>query len=75
MLTWTPSTSAVVGYNIYKGTQNGGPYSKINTSTVTGPTYTDASVQSGLTYFYVVTSVTSSGLESVHSSQVSGTIP
>lgn len=74
-LTWTPSTSTVAGYNVYRGTQNGGPYSKINSSVVTGSAYTDSSVQAGTTYYYVVTSVTSAGVESVHSSQVSGTIP
>ena len=74
-LTWTPSTSSVTGYNVYRGTQSGGPYTKLNTSAVAGSTYTDSAVQAGSTYYYVVTSVASSGLESVHSSQVSGTIP
>ena len=74
-LTWTSSTSTVAGYNVYRGTQNGGPYTKVNSSVVTGSAYSDSSVQAGTTYYYVVTSVTSAGVESVHSSQVSGTIP
>ncbi len=31
-LTWTASTSTVVGYNVYRGAQSGGPYVKINSS-------------------------------------------
>jgi fibronectin type 3 domain-containing protein len=32
-------------------------------------------VQAGLTYYYVVTSVESNGMESTYSSEISGTIP
>ncbi|HEY4817747.1 MAG TPA: choice-of-anchor D domain-containing protein [Candidatus Acidoferrum sp.] len=74
-LTWTPSTSTVSGYNVYRGTQKGGPYTKETSSLVPGSTYTDLSVQAGLTYHYVVTSVHSNGVESVYSSEVSATIP
>ena len=74
-LSWTPSTSTVSGYNVYRGTQKGGPYTKETSSPVPGSTYTDLTVQAGLTYYYVVTSVQSNGTESVHSSEVSATIP
>jgi fibronectin type 3 domain-containing protein len=37
--------------------------------------YTDGSVTSGKTYYYVVTAVTSSGTESAHSGQVDAIIP
>jgi hypothetical protein len=40
-LTWVASTSTVTGYNIYRGTVTGGPYTKINASPVTVVTYTD----------------------------------
>jgi uncharacterized protein (DUF58 family) len=76
MLSWTPSTTSTVsGYNVYRGSQKGGPYTKVNSSLVPGSNYSDLSVQAGLTYYYVVTSVTSGGTESVHSSEVSATIP
>jgi hypothetical protein len=75
MLSWTPSTSTVSGYNVYRGTQKGGPYTKITSSLVPGANYSDLTVQAGLTYYYVVTSVMSNGAESVHSSEVSATIP
>ena len=74
-LNWHPSASTVVGYNIYRGTQTGGPHTKLNASPVSATTYTDNSVLAGQTYFYVVTAVDSSNVESVHSNEVSATIP
>jgi hypothetical protein len=74
-LTWTASTSTVAGYNVYRGTTSGGPYTKISSSLITTLAYTDTTVQSGTTYFYVATSVDSSGDESVNSNEVSAPIP
>jgi len=74
-LDWTASTSAVIGYNVYRGTQDGGPYTLLNSSLVTTTQYQDSSVQSGQTYYYVVTAVDSSHVESTNSNQVSATIP
>lgn len=75
MLSWTPSSSNVSGYSVYRGGQKGGPYTKITSSLVPGTSYSDANVQAGLTYYYVVTSVASTGTESALSSEVSATIP
>ena len=74
-LTWTASTSTVAGYNVYRSTVSGGPYTKLNLTPVAATTYTDTTVQSGMTYFFVVTSVDSSGVESANSTEVSATIP
>ena len=74
-LTWSASSSTVSGYNVYRSTVSGGPYTKINTSLVAGLNYTDSTVQSGTTYFYVTTAVDSSGNESVYSNEVSAPIP
>jgi hypothetical protein len=74
-LSWTASTSAVSGYNVYRGTVNGGPYTLITLSLVTGPSYTDTTVLSGVTYYYVTTAVDSNGVESVISNQVTAIIP
>jgi Abnormal spindle-like microcephaly-assoc'd, ASPM-SPD-2-Hydin len=75
-LNWVASNSAqITGYNAYRTTQSGGSYAKINTSLITATTYTDYGVQSGQTYYYVVTAVNSGDLESVYSSQASTTIP
>lgn len=74
-LSWTASTSSVVGYNVYSGTVSGGPYAKITTSPVAGVTYADTGVQSGKTYYYVVTAVNTSTVESVYSNQAAAIIP
>jgi hypothetical protein len=74
-LTWNASTSTVAGYNVYRSTVSGGPYAKINSSLIAALNYTDSTVQSGITYYYVTTAVDSSGNESVFSNQVSATIP
>jgi hypothetical protein len=74
-LSWDPSSSPVVGYNVYRGTQSGGPYQKLNPSPQPGTSYTDASVQSGVTYFYVATAVAPDLVESPRSNQTSATIP
>ena len=74
-LSWTASTSPVVGYNVYRGSVSGGPYTLITGSLVAGTAYTDLTVQAGQTYFYVVTAVDASGNESVFSNEVSATIP
>jgi hypothetical protein len=75
MLTWIASTSVVAGYNIYRSEVSGGPYTKLNANPVGADSYTDSNVQAGLTYYYVATSMTPSGVESADSAQVSATIP
>lgn len=74
-LTWDPSTSSVVGYNLYRGTQSGGPYTKLNSSLLAGTSYDDAGVQSGSTYYYVSTAVDSSSNESAYSNEAAAAIP
>jgi fibronectin type 3 domain-containing protein len=74
-LSWTASASTVVGYNTYSSTTTGGPYAKLTSAPNAGTTYTDSTVQAGLTYYYVVTAVDSSGMESADSTQISATIP
>jgi hypothetical protein len=72
---WVASTSAVAGYNVYRGTLSGGPYSKINSTLITGLTYTDNTVSSGATYYYVITAIAADGTESSFSSQAQAVIP
>jgi len=75
-LSWgASSSSGVTGYNIYRGTVSGGPYSKINSALVVGTTYTDSSVQAGQNYFYVTTALNGSGTESAYSNQVQAVVP
>jgi Big-like domain-containing protein/carboxypeptidase family protein/SdrD B-like protein len=74
-LNWSASTSKVSGYNVYRSTTSGSGFAKINSSLVTTTTFEDSSVTNGNTYFYVTTSVDSTGDESSDSNQVSVTIP
>jgi HYDIN/CFA65/VesB family protein/centrosomal CEP192-like protein/ASPM-SPD-2-Hydin domain-containing protein len=74
-LAWNASTSTVVGYNVYRGTQSGGPYSVISSGPDSSTSYTDNVVQAGQTYYYVVTAVDGSGNESVNSNQAQAVIP
>ena len=74
-LSWLASSSVVAGYNVYRGTVNGGPYTLVNTSLITGLSFTDASVQAGQTYYYVAAAIDGSGNESVYSNQVTAVIP
>lgn len=75
-LSWNASTSPnVVGYNVYRGTTSGGPYGKINSVLELNTVYTDSSVSDGDTYYYVTTSVDSSGQESSYSNEAQAVIP
>src|SRR4029077_9314096 len=73
--TWNPSTSVVVGYNVYRGTVSGGPYSALNSTLISATGFTDSTVQSGQMYFYVVTAVDSNNDESGYSIEQSAAIP
>ena len=73
-LSWQPA-SAVVGYNVYRGSQPGGPYSKINPVLDASTNFTDSSVQGGQNYYYVTTSVDSSGAQSSYSNEIQAVIP
>jgi len=74
-LSWEPSISAVVGYNVYRGSVSGGPYTRLNPSADSLTSYADHSVSGGQTYFYVVTAIDSSNIESPFSNQASVTVP
>jgi hypothetical protein len=74
-LSWAASTSAVTGYYTYFSNVSGGPYAKLNSTPDPMTTYTDSTVQSGKTYYYVVTAVDSSNVESLASNEISATIP
>src|SRR5437660_897512 len=69
-LSWNASTSQVLGYNVYRGGQSGGPYTKINSALDAIAIYLDSSVQGGQTYYYVTTAVNGSGVESGYSNRV-----
>jgi hypothetical protein len=74
-LNWGASTSSVVGYNVYRSTVTGSSYARLNSTVVAGSSFSDASVQSGQTYYYVATAVDGSGHESAYSNEVAAAIP
>lgn len=73
-LSWTPSTSKVTGYNVYRGTAVN-DYTRINSALDAKTTYTDSTVAPGTTYYYAATSVNSSGEESSYSSPITVQVP
>ena len=75
-LSWDPSPSSVIGYNIYRGTAPGGPYPlKLTSSPQPGASFSDNTVLSGTTYYYVATSVDANSVESSYSNQLTMVIP
>lgn len=71
-LSWTASSDAVDGYNIYRGATPGSETTKINTALVTGTTFVDNAPMLGHDY-YIAKSV-SAGVESQDSNEVSTVI-
>jgi len=67
ILAWSTS-SAAEGYYVKRASNSGGPYSRIGASAMGG--FTDASVNNGTAYYYVLSSVNTSG-ESGNSPEVS----
>ena len=70
-LSWSGVTNAT-GYVVKRGTTSGGPYATLNPTT--GTSFSDSTVASGITYYYVV-SATSTGHEGANSTQVSAALP
>lgn len=74
-LSWIASTSVVSGYNAYRSSVAGGPFSKLNSTPITTTQYTNSSVLGGQTYYYAVTSLDPNNVESAYSNETSATIP
>lgn len=74
-LAWTRSTSTVSGYNVYRSLTKGGSYTLLTATKLTAPSYSDTSVTSGHTYYYVATSVDSAGKESIYSNEATAVVP
>ena len=74
-LSWTDTNSGIAGFNVYRGSVSGGPYTQINPSLEANAAYSDTSVVAGQTYYYVATAVDGSGVESGYSNEAQGVIP
>ena len=74
-LTWVPSTSPVVGYNVYRAMSADGPVIRLTPQPVPATQYTDLNVEAGKNYVYYLTSVDFRGTESKPSNNISVTVP
>ncbi len=63
----------IAGYNVYRSTIHGSGYQKINSSLISVPKYIDKQIVKGTTYYYVVTAVNNSGVESGYSNEAAVT--
>jgi protein involved in polysaccharide export with SLBB domain len=77
-LTWDPPSSApkpINGYHVYRSGGGTSYYRLLSSSIVSQTAYSDTTVQSGLSYNYVVKSVDNTGSESSPSNTTSVAIP
>jgi len=74
-LSWNASNSGELGYHVYSSTVPGGQYVRMTSTPLSSAGYTDTNVQSGRTYYYVVTALNSSNQESAYSSEVTAVVP
>lgn len=74
-LTWNASTeSDVTGYKVYRGTASGTYGAPLTTLLKTATSFTTTGLQTGTTYFFVITAYDSAGNESIFSNEVSKSI-
>jgi fibronectin type 3 domain-containing protein len=75
-LAWSPNPeSDISGYGIYRTQTPGVGFTKINSGLASGASFTDSTVLPGNTYYYIITAVNTSGLQSAFSSEVLATVP
>jgi hypothetical protein len=55
-LTWSPSTDPVIGYHVYRAPQGTGPFSRLTSSPVSQPVFSDPDVSPG-NYTYMVRAI------------------
>jgi predicted xylan-binding protein with Ca-dependent carbohydrate-binding module/lysyl oxidase/fibronectin type III domain protein len=73
-LTWNANgESDLAGYNVYRSTASGGPYTKLNSSLLSTRSYSDSGLTNGTTYFYVIKAQDTSGNVSGASAQAQAT--
>ncbi|WP_438447155.1 glycoside hydrolase family 6 protein [Gorillibacterium sp. sgz5001074] len=70
-ISWTASANAA-SYKVKRATDAAGPFTTVATG-LTGTSYTDSAVSSGVTYYYAVTAVNSAG-ESPNSALISAAV-
>jgi len=73
-VSWNASTSPVVGYYVYSASISGGPYTLQNAAPLPSLDF-QVSVEGGQTWYFVVTAVDASQIESVPSNEVATVVP
>ncbi len=71
---WADNADAdLAGYDVLRGAQAGGPYTRLNRTPVTVSAYADADVENDTNYFYVVRAVDQAGNRSASTAEVNST--
>jgi len=73
-LSWKTGAAHVVSYSLYRSTISGPSYG-LTASAIGGIAYSDQSVQSATTYYYVLTAIDYQDRESTYSSEIRAMIP
>jgi hypothetical protein len=69
-LTWNENKEGdLAGYQVYRSTKSGGDAQRLTVSVIKRTTFSDTSVQQGMTYYYSITAVDKSGNESARSGE------
>jgi Abnormal spindle-like microcephaly-assoc'd, ASPM-SPD-2-Hydin len=75
-LSWNASeTPGITGYYVYRSTRPSGGYVRLNLLPATATKFADESVVGAETYYYAVTAVSHTGLESALSEEVEARVP
>jgi hypothetical protein len=76
ILNWNASTSShVKAYNVYRADIAGGTFKRLTTPPIRLTTFTDSTVESGRTYYYVTSAVGSNNAHSGYSNTAIAVIP
>ena len=71
VLAWSPNSEPdIVGYNIYRSTNSGYPYTKLNSTLHPDTTFVDTDITVADAYYYVVTARIKPGSESRYSNEI-----
>jgi hypothetical protein len=69
-LTWS-ATPGAAGYFVYRAMTSHGPYQRVNSTPATATSFVDRFLRADATYYYVITSADTSGVEGNYSVEVS----
>jgi hypothetical protein len=71
-LTWTDNSANETGFEIYRATSFGGPYSIVTTTGANATSFTDSSVAASTTYYYRVQAINATGASGFDSTSLGG---